>query len=182
MDRVYVHFECVSTFCIYIELLRGEKKKQYLALIWRIIVNYAIEETTAEEVLDNKKRTFKTPEARLRWWCNSRLTDSLQIHNFTGDWSDGKVLVHLMNLALDENDRITAEDMLDMDTEELLDGLLKLGHKHLHIPQLLDPHDLMYSPNKEAVMTYVSLLRTAIEAKDQERSAAEASMGKMKVE
>jgi len=162
------------------ELLRGQQKKAYLALIWRIIVNYAIEETTAEEVLDNKKRTFKTPQARLQWWCNSRLADSLQIENFTQDWSDGKVLVHLMNLALDENDRITAEDMLDMDTEELLEGLLKLGQKHLHIPQLLDPHDLMHSPNKEAVMTYVSLLRTAIEAKDQERSAAEASMGKMK--
>lgn len=165
---------------IYTVLLKGEEKKQYLALIWRIIVNYAIEDTTAEEVLDNKKRKFKTPEARLRWWCNSRLTEELQISNFTKDWSDGQVLVHLMNQALDENDRITSEDMQDMDTEELLEGLLKLGDKHLHIPQLLDPYDLMHSPNKEAVMTYVSLLRTAIEAKDQERSAAEASMKKMK--
>eukprot|EP01084_Bolivina_argentea_P100430 180329_1 len=161
-------------------LLRGDQKKQYLALIWRIIVNYAIEDTTAEEVLDNKKRKFKTPEARLRWWCNKRLTEELQIKNFTKDWSDGKVLVCLMNQALDENDRICEEDLEDMDTEELLEGLLKLGDKHLHIPQLLDPSDLMYSPNKEAVMTYVSLLRTAIEAKDQERSAAEASMKKMK--
>eukprot|EP00486_Rosalina_sp_Unknown_P005092 CAMPEP_0201570936 /NCGR_PEP_ID=MMETSP0190_2-20130828/13415_1 /ASSEMBLY_ACC=CAM_ASM_000263 /TAXON_ID=37353 /ORGANISM="Rosalina sp." /LENGTH=731 /DNA_ID=CAMNT_0047995009 /DNA_START=90 /DNA_END=2282 /DNA_ORIENTATION=+ len=161
-------------------LLKGEQKKQYLALIWRIIVNYAIEDTTAEEILDNKKRKFKTPEARLRWWCNSRLTEELQISNFTKNWSDGQVLVHLMNQALDENDRITQEDMQDMDTEELLEGLLKLGDKHLHIPQLLDPYDLMHSPNKEAVMTYVSLLRTAIEAKDQERSAAEASMKKMK--
>jgi len=161
-------------------LLKGKEKKQYLALIWRIIVNYAIEDTTAEEVLDNKKRTFKTPEARLRWWCNSRLPETLQIKNFTSNWSSGKVLVSLMNQALDENDRITEEDMQDMDTEELLEGLLKLGDKHLHIPQLLDPNDLMYNPNKEAVMTYVSLLRTAIEAKDQERSAAEASMKKMK--
>eukprot|EP01083_Nonionella_stella_P270733 916922_1 len=144
-------------------LLRGDQKKQYLALIWRIIVNYAIEDTTAEEVLDNKKRKFKTPEARLRWWCNKRLTEELQIKNFTKDWSDGKVLVCLMNQALDENDRICEEDLEDMDTEELLEGLLKLGDKHLHIPQLLDPSDLMYSPNKEAVMTYVSLLRTAID-------------------
>eukprot|EP01083_Nonionella_stella_P199830 732440_1 len=161
-------------------LLKGEDKKQYLALIWRIIINYAIEDTTAEEILDNKKRKFKTPEARLRWWCNSRLTDELQISNFTKDWSTGRVLVCLMNQALDENDRITREDMEDMDTEELLEGLLKLGDKHLHIPQLLEPYDLMHAPNKEAVMTYVSLLRTAIEAKDQERSAAEASMKKMK--
>jgi len=160
-------------------LLRGEEKKAYLALIWRIIVNYAIEETTAEEVLDNKRQTFKTPDARLRWWCNSRLTSDLQISNFTKDWSDGKVLVHLMNQALDEHERITAEDVQDMDTEELLEGLLRLGDKHLHIPQLLDPSDLMRNPNKEAVMTYVSLLRTAIESKDKERSAAEASMGKM---
>jgi len=161
-------------------LLKGEEKKQYLALIWRIIVNYAIQDTTAEEVLDGKQRTFKTPEARLKWWCNSRLSEELQINNFTKDWSDGQVLVHLMNQALDENDRINEEDMQDMDTEELLEGLLKLGDKHLHIPQLLDPYDLMHNPNKEAVMTYVSLLRTAIEAKDAERSAAEASMKKMK--
>jgi len=160
-------------------LLRGEEKKAYLALIWRIIVNYAIEETTAEEALSQTRQKFKSPDARLRWWCNARLTSALQITNFTSNWSDGRVLVHLMNQALDEHERITIQDMEDMDTEELLEGLLRLGDKHLHIPQLLDAADLMSQPNKEAVMTYVSLLRTAIESKDKERSAAEASMGKM---
>merc|ERR1719491_1025301 len=71
-------------------LLRGEEKKAYLALIWRIIVNYAIEETTAEEALSQTRQKFKSPDARLRWWCNARLTSALQITNFTSNWSDGR--------------------------------------------------------------------------------------------
>ena len=77
----------------YTVLLKGEEKKQHLTLIWRIIVNYAIEDTTAEEVLDNKKRKFRSPDARLRWWCSSRLDEEKQISNFTSNWSNGTVLV-----------------------------------------------------------------------------------------
>ena len=55
----------------------------------------------------------------------------------------------LMTQVLDESERITVEDVEDVDTEELLKGLQELGDKHLHIPQLLEPRDL-YSPMMES--------------------------------
>lgn len=155
------------------ELLKAKEIKIYLALVWRIIVNYSIEATTVDEVVDNKKIMFNSPEARLRWWCNKRLADHLQIRNFTNNWSDGQVLVYLMNQALDDSDRISAEDVQDLDTDELLEGVLRLGDQHLHIPQLLDVQQMMETPDKQSIMTYVSLLRTSIEAKEHERSNAD---------
>ena len=54
----------------------------------------AVLTSTTKEMLDNKRETTKTPDARLHWWCNSWLSESVQIKNVTSNWSDGYVLVH----------------------------------------------------------------------------------------
>eukprot|EP00490_Sorites_sp_Unknown_P027206 CAMPEP_0114661022 /NCGR_PEP_ID=MMETSP0191-20121206/21477_1 /TAXON_ID=126664 /ORGANISM="Sorites sp." /LENGTH=143 /DNA_ID=CAMNT_0001891919 /DNA_START=798 /DNA_END=1226 /DNA_ORIENTATION=+ len=93
---------------------------------------------------------------------------------------DGQVFVHLLNCALEENDRIAPNDIQGMDADELLDGCFQLAENRLAIPQLLDVDEMITDPDKQSVMTYVSLIRTAIEAQEAERSAAAQSMNKMK--
>ncbi len=68
----------------------------------------------------------------------------------------------------------------DLDPEELLDGIFNLGEKQLAIPQILIASEMLEKPDRQSVMTYVTLVRTAVEAAEQERSQVKASMVKMK--
>lgn len=66
-----------------------------------------------------------------------------------------------------------------MDPDELLEGIFEMAETQLAIPQLLDVDMVLDHPNKQAIMTYVSLIRTAVEASELERSHLNESMAKV---
>eukprot|EP01084_Bolivina_argentea_P092742 166826_1 len=157
-------------------LLCGKELKIYLALIWRIIIIYGIQKVNniqkqeenqeIEPQKKNKKKVLKSPEECLKEWVNMQLlANKLRINNFTHDWIDGKIFICLMNKikALDKHNQIKYENVQHMSNKQLLDHILEINEKYLNIPQLLDSNNLINSPNKESIMTYVLLLKAAIE-------------------
>eukprot|EP01084_Bolivina_argentea_P318070 551532_1 len=71
-----------------------------------------------------------------------------------------------MNNALNKHNQIEYENVHHMSNKQLLDHILEINDKYLNIPQLLDSNNFINSPNKEAIMTYILLLKSAIENKN----------------
>ncbi|ETO07314.1 actinin-like protein, partial [Reticulomyxa filosa] len=123
---------------------------------------------------------FNSPEERLLHWCNEHLPEKVKIANFTTDFQSGLTLVYLLNAALREEERLSQDDIEDMEPDDLLKHVLGYAEERLKIPQLLDVWHILENPDKQAMMTYVSLVRTAVDNRDQERSKLNQSMAKMK--
>ena len=169
-------------------LISGQSLKLCLALIWRIIVNFSIDEPEISEVMsgienennDMSKKYYSSPEERLLYWCNDHLPKQKQVKNFTKDFQSGLTFCYLLNHALRKEDQLSHDDIEDLDADELLNGIFNHAEKHLAIPQLLTVDMLLKNPNKQAVMTYISLVRTAVENRKEERSKLNQSMAQMK--
>eukprot|EP01083_Nonionella_stella_P301198 1031999_1 len=100
-------------------------------------------------------------EPMLMDWCNQWLPAEFHIMNFTNDWSNGRALLYLSNQALATTHCIKPEKSEQMSPEQLLNNVFRLNETYLQIPQLL-ANDLIHTPNKKAIMTYVSALQSTI--------------------
>jgi len=153
-------------------LADGKNLNLCLALAWRIVVNYSINELDSKQS-STATKSFDSPEERLMHWCNSYLPENVKVQNFTTDFKSGMALVSLLNAALREEDRLSEDDIEDMEPDDLLKHILGYAEERLRIPQLLDVYHIVHSPDKQAMMTYVSLVRTAVDNREQERSKTE---------
>ncbi|ETO10141.1 hypothetical protein RFI_27236, partial [Reticulomyxa filosa] len=183
-------------------LIGGNNMKLCLALAWRIIVNYSIDEPQSDEVLDDSMRNYclgyayggleedmkkkgnnnnnNKQQIKLIHQKRDYCIDKIKIGNFTTDFQSGMALVYLLNAALREDERLSQDDIEDMDADDLIKHVLGYAEDRLKIPQLLDVRHILENPDKQAMMTYVSLVRTAVDNREQERSKLNQSMAKMK--
>lgn len=147
-----------------------------LALLWRFILQYGI---TGEVTIEEERKFRGTPEQILLQWVNSKLPEGLRARNFEKSFKKGVIFAHLINHALKDEERIAGEDMQDLSPAECLDAVFDIAEKQLAIPRLIDYRDLLSKPDKHAVMTYVSLIRSSVHASEKSSSHVEKSMNLM---
>jgi len=150
------------------DIVKNCSLKTSLTVLWRFIIQYGIqvyedEEASSPRGRHQQKMTDfqKSPENQLKTWVNSVLPQGLQIRNFKSDFQDGVVITYLLNMLFKQEDRISEDDMKTLDADELLDGVMKMADEKLGIPVLLDTEQHMRSPVKQAVMAYVSVIRSS---------------------
>jgi len=150
------------------DIVKNCTLKTSLTVLWRFIIQYGIqvfEDEVASSPHGGHKQKMaafqKSPENQLKTWVNSVLPQGLQIRNFKSDFQDGVVITYLLNMLFKQEDRISEDDMKTLDADELLDGVMRMADEKLGIPVLLDTEQHMRSPVKQAVMAYVSVIRSS---------------------
>ena len=114
--------------------------EQILSLLWHLILQYQVGETTKTLMLD---------------WIKATLPDK-NISNFTTDWNNGINLSALVNCC--KPGLIPNHATLDPSNAiENISNAMALAEEQLGIPKLMQPDDLAAeSPDERSVMTYLS--------------------------
>jgi len=130
----------------------GGNEKIVLALMWRLICKYDIDDEH-EDLLD---------------WVQPRTADYADVQNFDKSWKSGMAFLALFNSI--------RPGVIDMDAmvedadnvEEHLAMAFELFEEHLGVCKFLEVNDMMVTkPEKRSVMTYVAAIRHAA-IKDEE--------------
>jgi len=158
------------------ELILAADERTLLALAWRLILSYGI---AADITIEEQRKYHGTPEDILKQWCNDKLPQGVKVKNFQKSFQRGEIFAMLFNQALKEEEQIQEEDMAELSQAELLDAVFDIAEKSLAIPRLIDVQDLLENPDKQVIMTYVSLIRSSVHASEKTRNQVEHSMNKM---
>lgn len=123
--------------------------KMTLGMIWTIILRFAIQDISVEEM---------TAKEGLLLWCQRKTAPykNVNVQNFHTSFKDGLAfcaLIHRHRPDLLDYDKLSKNN--DM---ENLNLAFDIAEKHLDIPRMLDPEDIVnqVKPDERAVMTYVS--------------------------
>ncbi|EEC18998.1 alpha-actinin, putative [Ixodes scapularis] len=139
--------------------------KMTLGLIWTIILRFAIQDISVEEM---------TAKEGLLLWCQRKTAPykNVNVQNFHLSWKDGLAfcaLIHRHRPDLLDYGKLKKENPLDN-----LNLAFDVAEKHLNIPRMLDAEDMVYTakPDDRAVMTYVSCYYHAFQGAQQAETAA----------
>lgn len=139
--------------------------KMTLGLIWTIILRFAIQDISVEEM---------TAKEGLLLWCQRKTAPykNVNVQNFHLSWKDGLAfcaLIHRHRPDLLDYGKLKKENPL-----ENLNLAFDVAEKHLNIPRMLDAEDMVYTakPDDRAVMTYVSCYYHAFQGAQQAETAA----------
>ncbi|XP_070378242.1 alpha-actinin isoform X3 [Dermacentor albipictus] len=139
--------------------------KMTLGLIWTIILRFAIQDISVEEM---------TAKEGLLLWCQRKTAPykNVNVQNFHLSWKDGLAfcaLIHRHRPDLLDYGKLKKENPLDN-----LNLAFDVAEKHLNIPRMLDAEDMVYTakPDERAVMTYVSCYYHAFQGAQQAETAA----------
>uniref|UniRef100_A0A914XJU8 Alpha-actinin, sarcomeric n=1 Tax=Plectus sambesii TaxID=2011161 RepID=A0A914XJU8_9BILA len=120
-----------------------------LGLIWTIILRFAIQDITIEEL---------SARDGLLLWCQRKTApyNNVNVQNFHTSWKDGLAfcaLIHRHRPDLLDYDKLNKGDPIHN-----LNLAFDVAEKHLDIPRMLDAEDLVNTamPDEKAIMTYVS--------------------------
>ncbi|KAG0424068.1 hypothetical protein HPB47_000187 [Ixodes persulcatus] len=140
--------------------------KMTLGLIWTIILRFAIQDISVEEM---------TAKEGLLLWCQRKTAPykNVNVQNFhlrqvcLCCWKDGLAfcaLIHRHRPDLLDYGKLKKENPLDN-----LNLAFDVAEKHLNIPRMLDAEDMVYTakPDDRAVMTYVSCYYHAFQGAQQ---------------
>lgn len=123
--------------------------KMTLGLIWTIILRFAIQDISVEEM---------TAKEGLLLWCQRKTAPykNVNVQNFHLSWKDGLAfcaLIHRHRPDLLDYGKLKKENPLDN-----LNLAFDVAEKHLNIPRMLDAEDMNSTamPDERAIMTYVS--------------------------
>ncbi|XP_064484434.1 alpha-actinin isoform X2 [Ornithodoros turicata] len=123
--------------------------KMTLGLIWTIILRFAIQDISVEEM---------TAKEGLLLWCQRKTAPykNVNVQNFHLSWKDGLAfcaLIHRHRPDLLDYGKLKKENPL-----ENLNLAFDVAEKHLNIPRMLDAEDMNSTamPDERAIMTYVS--------------------------
>merc|ERR1712137_31393 len=123
--------------------------KLTLGLIWTLILRFQI----------NRGDGNGSAKNALLEWVRSKIPE-YDIKNFTSDWQSGKAIYALANAV--EPGVLPADGM----TDNALDNAtrtMNAAEEKMHIPQVLDPADMVDNPDEHSNMTYISYFRDYLE-------------------
>lgn len=146
------------------EIVDGNPKMT-LGMIWTIILRFAIQDITVEEL---------TAKEGLLLWCQRKTAPykNVNVQNFHLSWKDGLAfcaLIHRHRPELLDYYKLSRDNPL-----ENLNTAFDVAEKHLDIPRMLDPEDMVNSvkPDERSVMAYVSSYYHAFSGAQQAETAA----------
>ncbi|BFZ12083.1 hypothetical protein BsWGS_15122 [Bradybaena similaris] len=139
--------------------------KMTLGMIWTIILRFAIQDITVEEL---------TAKEGLLLWCQRKTAPykNVNVQNFHLSWKDGLAfcaLIHRHRPELLDYYKLSRDNPL-----ENLNTAFDIAEKYLDIPRMLDPEDMVNSakPDERSVMAYVSSYYHAFSGAQQAETAA----------
>ncbi|CAL1268708.1 unnamed protein product [Larinioides sclopetarius] len=139
--------------------------KMTLGLIWTIILRFAIQDISVEEM---------TAKEGLLLWCQRKTAPykNVNVQNFHLSWKDGLAfcaLIHRHRPDLLDYSKLTKDNPIHN-----LNLAFDVAEKYLNIPRMLDPEDMVNTPkpDERAVMTYVSCFYHAFQGAQQAETAA----------
>jgi len=139
--------------------------KMTLGMIWTIILRFAIQDISVEEM---------TAKEGLLLWCQRKTApyDNVNVQNFHTSFKDGLAfcaLIHRHRPDLIDYNRLSKNNPM-----ENLTYAFEVAEKHLDIPKMLDPEDLINTPkpDERAIMTYVSCYYHAFQGAQQAETAS----------
>ncbi|XP_076319488.1 alpha-actinin-like isoform X1 [Tachypleus tridentatus] len=123
--------------------------KMTLGLIWTIILRFAIQDISVEEM---------TAKEGLLLWCQRKTAPyrNVNVQNFHLSWKDGLAFCALIHRH--RPDLLDYSKLCKDNPVENLNLAFDVAEKHLNIPKMLDAEDLNTTamPDERTVMTYVS--------------------------
>ncbi|KAI7689966.1 hypothetical protein SSS_00102 [Sarcoptes scabiei] len=130
------------------EIVDGNTKMT-LGLIWTIILRFAIQDISVEEM---------TAKEGLLLWCQRKTAPyrNVNVQNFHLSWKDGLAFCALIHRH--RPDLIDYSKLSKDNPQDNLNTAFDTAEKHLGIPKMLDAEDIYNSPlpDERALMTYVS--------------------------
>lgn len=139
--------------------------KMTLGMIWTIILRFAIQDITVEEM---------SAKEGLLLWCQRKTAPykNVNVQNFHLSWKDGLAfcaLIHRHRPELLDYYKLTRDNPL-----ENLNTAFDVAEKYLDIPRMLDAEDMVNSvkPDERSVMAYVSSYYHAFSGAQQAETAA----------
>ncbi|XP_037082944.1 alpha-actinin, sarcomeric isoform X1 [Pollicipes pollicipes] len=139
--------------------------KMTLGMIWTIILRFAIQDISVEEM---------TAKEGLLLWCQRKTAPykNVNVQNFHTSFKDGLAfcaLIHRHRPDLIDYDKLSKDNPM-----ENLMTAFDVAEKHLDIPKMLDPEDLINTPkpDERAIMTYVSCYYHAFQGAQQAETAS----------
>nr|L7UZ85.1 RecName: Full=Alpha-actinin; AltName: Full=F-actin cross-linking protein; AltName: Allergen=Der f 24 [Dermatophagoides farinae]AGC56214.1 alpha-actinin [Dermatophagoides farinae] len=146
------------------EIVDGNSKMT-LGLIWTIILRFAIQDISVEEM---------TAKEGLLLWCQRKTAPykNVNVQNFHLSWKDGLAfcaLIHRHRPDLIDYGKLRKDNPMDN-----FNLAFDVAEKHLNIPRMLDAEDVVYTakPDERAIMTYVSWYYHAFHGAQQAETAA----------
>ncbi|XP_017494202.1 PREDICTED: alpha-actinin, sarcomeric-like, partial [Rhagoletis zephyria] len=146
------------------EIVDGNTKMT-LGLIWTIILRFAIQDISVEEM---------TAKEGLLLWCQRKTAPyrNVNVQNFHLSWKDGLAfcaLIHRHRPDLIDYSKLSKDNPLHN-----LNLAFDIAEKHLGIPRMLDAEDMVNvaKPDERAVMTYVSCYYHALQGAHKAETAA----------
>lgn len=125
--------------------------KMILGMIWTIILRFQIQDISEEEL---------SAKEALLLWCQKKTKgyNNVDVQNFHMSFQDGLAfcaLIHKHRPDLIDFDSLSKENK-----KENLKLAFDVAEKHLDIPQILDPNDIVdiAKPDERSIMTYVAAL------------------------
>lgn len=161
----YIYSKGVKLVSIGAEEIVDGNCKMTLGMIWTIILRFAIQDITVEEL---------TAKEGLLLWCQRKTAPykNVNVQNFHLSFKDGLAfcaLIHRHRPDLIDYHKLSKENPL-----ENLNTAFNVAEQHLDIPRMLDPEDMVNSakPDERSVMAYVSSYYHAFSGAQQAETAA----------
>ncbi|XP_049320510.1 alpha-actinin-2-like isoform X3 [Astyanax mexicanus] len=161
----YITSKGVKLVSIGAEEIVDGNVKMTLGMIWTIILRFAIQDISVEET---------SAKEGLLLWCQRKTAPyrNVNVQNFHCSWKDGLAfcaLIHRHRPDLIDYSKLNKDDPLGN-----LNLALEIAEKHLDIPKMLDPEDIVNTPkpDERAIMTYVSCFYHAFAGAEQAETAA----------
>uniref|UniRef100_A0A0N4ZA59 Calponin-homology (CH) domain-containing protein n=1 Tax=Parastrongyloides trichosuri TaxID=131310 RepID=A0A0N4ZA59_PARTI len=147
----YIESKGVKLVSIGAEEIVDGNVKMTLGLIWTIILRFAIQDISVGEL---------SARDGLLLWCQRKTApyNNVDVKNFNTSWKDGLAfcaLIHRHRPELLDYSKLSKGDPIHN-----LNLAFDIAEKHLDIPKMLDPEDMVFydKPDEKSVMTYVSCL------------------------
>ncbi|XP_064603072.1 alpha-actinin-like [Liolophura sinensis] len=161
----YIASKGVKLVSIGAEEIVDGNVKMTLGMIWTIILRFAIQDITVEEL---------TAKEGLLLWCQRKTAPykNVNVQNFHLSWKDG-----LAFCALIHRHRPELLDYYKLSRDNPMHNLnlaFDIAEKHLDIPRMLEAEDMVNSakPDERSVMAYVSSYYHAFSGAQQAETAA----------
>ncbi|XP_067680052.1 alpha-actinin, sarcomeric-like isoform X2 [Haliotis asinina] len=161
----YIASKGVKLVSIGAEEIVDGNVKMTLGMIWTIILRFAIQDITVEEM---------TAKEGLLLWCQRKTAPyrNVNVQNFHLSFKDGLAfcaLIHRHRPDLIDYSKLSKDNPL-----QNLNTAFDVAEQHLDIPRMLDPEDMVNSvkPDERSVMAYVSCYYHAFSGAQQAETAA----------